>query len=76
MQLVFTWYVLLMLSSLVYRADMPKWLPFQDIYRSLVQGIAQKLQRWLHLWFVVFIWLYILPVCTCKLTIFVHAFTC
>ena len=66
-----------MLSCLVYRADMPKWLPFKDIYRSLIQGIAQKLQRWLHLWFVVFIWLYILPVCTCKfINIYIYIYVC
>ncbi|XP_019864267.1 PREDICTED: E3 ubiquitin-protein ligase MARCH6-like isoform X1 [Amphimedon queenslandica] len=48
----------------IYRADMPRWLPVNYIYKTLVRGLNQRLQRWFHFCFVLFTWLYLLPVCT------------
>jgi hypothetical protein len=50
----------------VYRADMPKWLPINYVYKTLVNILSRKFHKWFHLFVVFIIWLYFLPVCTCK----------
>ena len=56
----------LQFSFSVYRHDMPRWLPFTDLYDSLFQGSTKKIQKWLHLGFVVFVWIGMVPVLVCK----------
>jgi E3 ubiquitin-protein ligase MARCH6 len=50
----------------IYRADMPKWLPINYVYKTLVNILSRKFHKWFHLFVVFIIWLYFLPVCTCK----------
>ena len=51
----------------VYRPDMPQRLPVTDILSGLTRGTVNNLRHWLHLGFVAFVWLVIVPICICEL---------
>ncbi|KAL5467202.1 hypothetical protein EMCRGX_G031401 [Ephydatia muelleri] len=47
----------------IYRPDMPARLPVSDLVYGISQGTLTNLRHWMHLSFVAFMWLVIVPIC-------------
>ena len=79
-------YPLLSPSRAVYRQDMPNRLPLTDIIGGITVGTLSSMRRWCHLSFVAFMWLILVPICTCesiiirliikRLCYYMHVITC
>ena len=46
---------------------MPKHLPVTELVGGLMRGAVKNVRHWLHLGFVAFVWLVIVPICICEL---------
>ena len=53
----------------VYRPDMPNRLRMSELVGGLLKGVLKNVRHWLHLGFVVMVWLAMVPICICELAL-------